>query len=225
MPLAPCSGRKEQPLVAISRRYSDGNLSCRQRSPDRAMSCYSAPNHDSATKMCTKIVSDGDHRSRETATFGKRPPPPPLYLSYSGNVDNGAKRLWFAITRFQIDRGTVWYHIMWVVIPKIEIICHGSQILVSFLSSLVSKNQMEVTWGSNTYNFGPIDYPAYKYKGTTYNNIIGGQFGASVCVIYNTWLYCTHYIPEKRKFPGILCFRQQRSRRRRVTIRCRRDNF
>ena len=32
--LAPCSGRKEQPLVAISRRYSDGNLSCRQRSPD-----------------------------------------------------------------------------------------------------------------------------------------------------------------------------------------------
>ena len=85
MPLAPCSGRKEQPLVAISRRDSDGNLSCRQRSPDLAMCCYSAPNHDFATKMCTKIVSDGDHRSRETATFGKRPP---LYLSYSGNVDN-----------------------------------------------------------------------------------------------------------------------------------------
>ena len=77
MPLAPCSGRKEQRLVAISRRYSDGNLSCRQRSPDLAMCCYSAPNHDSATKMCTKIVSDGDHRSRDTATFGKRPPPPP----------------------------------------------------------------------------------------------------------------------------------------------------
>ena len=27
-----------------------------------------------------------------------------------------------------------------------------------------------------------------------------------------------NYIPEKRKFSGILCFRQQRSRRRRVTI-------
>ena len=27
-----------------------------------------------------------------------------------------------------------------------------------------------------------------------------------------------YYIPEKRKFSGILCFRQQRSRRRRVTI-------
>ena len=30
---------------------------------------------------------------------------------------------------------------------------------------------------------------------------------------------CTcNYIPEKRKFPGILCFRQQRRRLRRVTI-------
>ena len=29
-----------------------------------------------------------------------------------------------------------------------------------------------------------------------------------------------HYIPEKRKFSGILCFRQQRSRRTAVRRRC-----
>ena len=40
-----------------------------------------------------------------------------------------------------------------------------------------------------------------------------------------------NYIPEKRKFLGILCFRQQRSRRRRVgsaaasQFRCQCDNF
>ena len=28
-----------------------------------------------------------------------------------------------------------------------------------------------------------------------------------------------YYIPEKRKFSGILCFRQQRSRRRTATVR------
>ena len=28
-----------------------------------------------------------------------------------------------------------------------------------------------------------------------------------------------NYIPEKRKFSGILCFRQQRSRRRRRVVR------
>ena len=33
----------------------------------------------------------------------------------------------------QIDRGTVWYQIIWVAIPKIKITCHGSQIWVSFV--------------------------------------------------------------------------------------------
>ena len=36
--------------------------------------------------------------------------------------------------------------------------------------------------------------------------------------IWSKWIH-TNYIPEKRKFSGILCFRQQRRRRvRRVTI-------
>ena len=65
------------------------------------MCCYSAPNHDSATKMCTQIVSDGGHRSRETATFGKRPPCTcPTLVT------------WII---------AVWYQIMWVAIAKIEI--------------------------------------------------------------------------------------------------------
>ena len=58
---------------------------------------------------------------------------PPLYLSYSGKVDNCGLRFMVAIIRFQIDRGTVWHQIMWVAIPNIEIICHGSQIWVSFV--------------------------------------------------------------------------------------------
>ena len=35
-----------------------------------------------------------------------------------------------------------------------------------------------------------------------------------IIYIYIVLLFISHYIPEKRKFLGILCFRQQRNRRR-----------
>ena len=72
--------------------------------------------NDSATKMCTKIVSNGDHRSTETVTFGKIPPCTcPTLVAWI------------------IARNVYGCQIMWVVIPHIEIICHGSQICVSFV--------------------------------------------------------------------------------------------
>ena len=50
--------------------------------------------------------------------------------------------------------------------------------------------------------------------------INGAQnYGQTIIFTIIGWNTTHYYIPEKRKFSGILCFRQQRSRRRRVVRR------